>query len=365
MSNYFGLYSASSDYTRCFVCGGAIFKIKNCFIFEHISTSRLLFTSFLLLSLRSQVPYIVVDTLTGHEVAVTSLSQWPQEASAAAAASGKSTYNATTGRSRYMVKEPMVLATILTPAEFLGPLLEEFLKRRGKLVVVHRNKKNDAISIDIIFSLNQTIDCNRLRSALCVCSCACASGEEWTEDGQEYRSQAFKKKTKGTAEAKEDTPDEDEDEDNDELDSIDEEDEGEELDYSTMSTESSSITYLDDGRALVKYYLPWAEVVVDFHDRVKNLTSGYVCSLFNNAFADTLSLQCYESILFHWKSQDAFICFHFILYTGLHSFVPILVLTKLSLSYVDAPTLLPILRAQVRLVQLRRSRSKKCEACES
>jgi len=103
-----------------------------------IQRSSLCFPS----SIHTQVPYIVVDTLTGHEVAVTSLSQWPHEASAAAAASGKSTYNATTGRSRYMVKEPMVLATILTPAEFLGPLLEEFLKRRGGFQIMLRNKMN-------------------------------------------------------------------------------------------------------------------------------------------------------------------------------------------------------------------------------
>jgi len=109
-------------------------------------------------------------------------------------------------------------------------------------------------------------------------SCPCTIGEEWTEDGQEYRySQAFKKRAKNVegkgAEAVEESTSEEED-DSDDLDSIDEDEEEEELDYSKMSTECSSITYLDDGRALVKYYLPWAEVVVDFHDRVKNLTSG-------------------------------------------------------------------------------------------
>lgn len=111
-------------------------------------------------------------------------------------------------------------------------------------------------------------------------ACACTIGEEWTEDGQEYRSQAFKKRAKNVegkvGEAVEESTSEEKD-DSDDLDSIEEDDdeEEEELDYSAMSTErSSSITYLDDGRALVKYYLPWAEVVVDFHDRVKNLTSG-------------------------------------------------------------------------------------------
>ena len=33
--------------------------------------------------------------------------------------------------------------------------------------------------------------------------------------------------------------------------------------------------YLDDGRVVLRYRLPWSEVVVDFHDRVKTLTSGY------------------------------------------------------------------------------------------
>jgi translation elongation factor EF-4 len=74
-----------------------------------------------------QVPYTVVDTSTGVEFAVTSLSQWPQEASAAASAKG----NNVSSKSRFLVKEPMVLATVLTPAEFLGSVLEELLNRRG------------------------------------------------------------------------------------------------------------------------------------------------------------------------------------------------------------------------------------------
>ena len=37
---------------------------------------------------------------------------------------------------------------------------------------------------------------------------------------------------------------------------------------------TGGITYLDDGRVVMQFLLPWAEVVVDFHDRIKTLTSG-------------------------------------------------------------------------------------------
>ena len=39
--------------------------------------------------------------------------------------------------------------------------------------------------------------------------------------------------------------------------------------------EQRELSYLEDGRVLLKFYLPWAEVVVDLHDQVKSLTSGY------------------------------------------------------------------------------------------
>ena len=39
--------------------------------------------------------------------------------------------------------------------------------------------------------------------------------------------------------------------------------------------EQRELRYLEDGRVLLKFYLPWAEVVVDLHDHVKSITSGY------------------------------------------------------------------------------------------
>ena len=35
------------------------------------------------------------------------------------------------------------------------------------------------------------------------------------------------------------------------------------------------IVYLDQSRVLVKYMLPLSEVVVDFYDQIKTLSSGY------------------------------------------------------------------------------------------
>jgi len=42
---------------------------------------------------------------------------------------------------------------------------------------------------------------------------------------------------------------------------------------SDVVLDASSMEYLDDGRVLLKYLLPWAEVVVDFHDRVLGMPS--------------------------------------------------------------------------------------------
>lgn len=39
--------------------------------------------------------------------------------------------------------------------------------------------------------------------------------------------------------------------------------------------EELSIQYLDNSLVLMEYCLPWSEVVVDFYDMVKNLSSGY------------------------------------------------------------------------------------------
>lgn len=39
--------------------------------------------------------------------------------------------------------------------------------------------------------------------------------------------------------------------------------------------EQLECVYMDDGRVLLSYILPWAEVVTNFYDQLKSLTSGY------------------------------------------------------------------------------------------
>ena len=112
-----------------------------------------------------QVPYLIVDTRDPEEekrTLVTSLSQWPEEAN--------QINPNRSGGGTLQVFEPMVVATILSPEDYLGALLEELRNRRG-------------VEEDLV--------------------------------------------------------------------------------------------YLDDSRILLKYAIPWSEVVIDFHDVVKTKTSGY------------------------------------------------------------------------------------------
>jgi translation elongation factor EF-4 len=37
----------------------------------------------------------------------------------------------------------------------------------------------------------------------------------------------------------------------------------------------TDLKYLEDGRIVLQAQMPWAEVVIDFHDTIKNITSGY------------------------------------------------------------------------------------------
>ena len=39
--------------------------------------------------------------------------------------------------------------------------------------------------------------------------------------------------------------------------------------------QEKSITTVDDSRTMVQYILPLNEIVVDFHDKLKNISSGY------------------------------------------------------------------------------------------
>lgn len=36
-----------------------------------------------------------------------------------------------------------------------------------------------------------------------------------------------------------------------------------------------SVSTIDDSRCILQYILPLNEVIVDFHDRLKNITSGF------------------------------------------------------------------------------------------
>ena len=40
-------------------------------------------------------------------------------------------------------------------------------------------------------------------------------------------------------------------------------------------SENLETTYLDDGRAVLKFLIPWQEVVLDLNDEIKSLTQGY------------------------------------------------------------------------------------------
>lgn len=35
------------------------------------------------------------------------------------------------------------------------------------------------------------------------------------------------------------------------------------------------MTYIDDSRVMLKYTLPMAEIVTDFYDELKSISSGY------------------------------------------------------------------------------------------
>ena len=51
----------------------------------------------------------------------------------------------------------------------------------------------------------------------------------------------------------------------------------------TRRGEQKELRYLEDGRVLLRYHLPWAEVVVDMHDQVKSISSGYASFNYTSA----------------------------------------------------------------------------------
>ena len=59
-----------------------------------------------------------------------------------------------------------------------------------------------------------------------------------------------------------------------------------------------NITYIDDTRILMKYKLPLNEVVVDFFDKLKSISSGYarfVRDIYKVAFTFKIFDRLYES----------------------------------------------------------------------
>jgi translation elongation factor EF-4 len=154
---------------------------------------------------------------------ITSLSEWPLDE--ARRGSGK--------KQRYGVLEPMVRATIISPSEYLGALLEEILSRRGEAVEVA------AAAGDTTATATATETAARGAPPPAVGEAREATA---TEAATEAASAAPPPPTSAQALA---------------------------------HAQEGSMWYLDDGRVVLRYRLPWSEVVVDFHDRVKTLTSGY------------------------------------------------------------------------------------------
>lgn len=75
--------------------------------------------------------------------------------------------------------------------------------------------------------------------------------------------------------------------------------------------DQQTLTYLEDGRVLLRYELPWAEVAVDLHDKIQTMTSGYASFSYvesdprparvvkvdlaiNNEVVDALSFVCFH-----------------------------------------------------------------------
>lgn len=41
--------------------------------------------------------------------------------------------------------------------------------------------------------------------------------------------------------------------------------------------------YVDDKLVMLEYHIPWAEIVVDFYDTMKNVSSGYASVEYEDA----------------------------------------------------------------------------------
>lgn len=65
-----------------------------------------------------------------------------------------------------------------------------------------------------------------------------------------------------------------------------------------------SIQYLDNNLILLNYIMPWAEIVVDFYDNVKNLSSGYASIEYEDSEWEEDDI-CKVDILLNGKSIDA------------------------------------------------------------
>ena len=65
-----------------------------------------------------------------------------------------------------------------------------------------------------------------------------------------------------------------------------------------------SIKYLDNNLVMMNYILPWAEIVVDFYDHVKNISSGYASIEYEDAEWEADDI-CKVDILLNGKSIDA------------------------------------------------------------
>lgn len=152
--------------------------------------------------------------------------------------------------------EPVAHVTIMTPSDFVSPLMQLLADRRG-------------VQQDVVYLSNNAAAAAAAVDAAHAMQSAAAEAAGGVQEA-----------VRGAPEAEEDT---DEDDDNDEEDD-DEESEGKGSSPSTSRTISPSPSSsasrhtslaLSNDRVVLKYAVPWAEVVTSLYDQVKSLSAGY------------------------------------------------------------------------------------------